>query len=195
MLVDDDFKHLENPLNLRYNDTSGLNTTNRIELLEFDEYYSKEVDQKISQYARAENFLHNLGGVLHSLRKPISKTKDIHNDSQINKEIKYHKKKLKRKVVKKKHLAYLFENQNLNELTHKLMEIEVELDLIPFNSQNQSKTKNFVPFADHATKHPSFLDHKSGDRLISMSKIKKLEKLHTILKILSMNLNLIITRK
>ena len=97
MLVDDDFKHLENPLNLRYNDTSGLNTTNRIELLEFDEYYSKEVDQKLSQYARAENFLHNLGGVLHSFRKPISKTKDIHNGSQINKGIKYHKKEAKTK--------------------------------------------------------------------------------------------------
>ena len=96
----------------------------------------------------------------------------MHNDSQINKEIKYHKKKLKRKVVKKKHLVYSFANQNLNELTHKLMEIEVELDLIPLNSQNQSKTKNFVPFADHATKHPSILDHKSGDRLIPMSKIK-----------------------
>ena len=69
------------------------------------------------------------------------------------------------------------------------MEIEVELDLIPLNLQNQSKTKNFVPFADHVTKHQNFLDHKSGDRLIPMSKIKKLENLHTILKILSMILN------
>ena len=175
--VKENWKYLQNPLSLRYIISSWQNRDIRIHQIIFDEYYCKEIEQKVSQYTKAENFLHNLGEALYSFRIPILRSKDNKSNEQDHTGINRRKKKLKRKVVKKKHLAWSKIDKNLNELTQKLIEIEIELEFKPQNLQNKNIIKGFIPFSDHEFSDGLNLhDHTNRDRLIPMSKIKRIRK-------------------
>ena len=125
---------------------------------------------------RQRFFLHSLGEALHSLRYPIHRIKKNKSSYQYNSGISHHKKKLKRKVAKKKNLGCPKLNENLNELTQKLVEIEIELEFKPKNLQNKNIINQFIPFADHEFSNGLDLHDHNKDRLIPMSKIKKIRK-------------------
>ena len=147
-------------------------------ILSFDDYYTKEIESAVSQWTLAEKFLHKLSKVLNSFKKPINFILSPNSSKKSSSSVKHPKKKLKRKVAKKKTLNWGFVNPNWNVLSRNLMEIEIELECKNQNNDEAHHAKPFVPFASNEfKKRPEKPTLQIGEKLIPMSKIKKIRKI------------------